>query len=202
MSTANSESRQPVDPALQEADAALIRQIAHGDKDAFAQLYDRYSRPLFATALRILNDATEAEDIIHDVFVSLWSKAGEFEADRGTAFGWAVTLTRNRAIDRLRTRKRRAELLDRSAPGDLGYNEGHHHESDSAGELWLKEKAAAVRGALAELSADQRSALELAFFGGLTQEEVAAKLKEPLGTVKARIRRGLLKLRETLAHRL
>jgi RNA polymerase sigma-70 factor (ECF subfamily) len=93
-------------------------------------------------------------------------------------------------------------LLEQSAPGDLGYNEGGSQDSSSAADLWLKEKSAAVRRAVADLGADQRAALELAFFSGLTQQEIAAKLQEPLGTVKARIRRGLLKLRDTLSHRL
>ncbi len=192
----------PVDPAQREKDTGLLRQVAAGDKAAFAELYDRLSRPLYTVVFRILNDGSEAEDIVHDVFISVWSKAGEFEATRGSAFAWIVTLARNRAIDRLRSRKRRNELLDRSAPIDLGYNEGGNQEADSAADLWLKEKSAAVRHAVADLASEQRAALELAFFGGLTQQEIAEKLKQPLGTVKARIRRGLLKLRDSLSQRL
>lgn len=192
----------PPSDAQHEADAQLLARIAQGDQAALGELYDRFSRPLYGAALRILNDSREAEDILHDVFVSLWDKAADFESSRGTAFSWVVTLTRNRAIDRVRSRKRRAELLSQSAPGDLGYNENHDTGSDSSDDLWLKEKAAAVREAVSALPKEQRSALELAFFGGLTQQEIAARLKEPLGTVKARIRRGLLKLRDALAHRL
>jgi len=202
MSSSPMESKPPPDKPKEEVDASLVQRIATGDREAFAQLYDRFSRPLLATALRILNDPTEAEDIVHDVFVSLWTKASDYEASRGTAFSWAITLTRNRAIDRLRSRKRRFELLDQSAPSDLGYNDTHTHDTTSAGDLFLKEKAAAVRSAVAELAADQRNALELAFFRGLTQQEIAAQLKQPLGTVKARIRRGLIKLRDSLAQRL
>lgn len=201
MSSAPSEPKSALNEAQIAADAALVRKIAGGDRDAFAQLYDRYSRPLYATAFRILSDATEAEDIVHDVFVALWTKAAEFDLNRGTAFSWAITFTRNRAIDRVRSRKRRMELLDKSAPSDLSYATGAD-QTDLGDELWYKEKAAAVRVAVKELAADQRSALELAFFGGLTQQEIAAKLQEPLGTVKARIRRGLLKLRDRLAQRL
>lgn len=182
----------------EDEDAELIRRVARGDREAFASVYDRYSRPLFAIALRVLNDAREAEDIVHDVFIALWNKAGDFESDRGTAFGWCVTLTRNRAIDRVRARKRRGELLAESAPADLGYDENQAENADSGDMLWQKEKAAVVRQALESLPAEQRSALQLAYFGGLTQQEIAAKLREPLGTVKARIRRGLLKLRELL----
>lgn len=201
MSSPPLEPRSTLNDAQAAADADLVRKIAGGDKEAFAQLYDRYSRPLYATAFRILSDATEAEDIVHDVFVALWTKAAEFDFNRGTAFSWAITFTRNRAIDRVRSRKRRLELLEQSAPSDLSFATGAD-QTDLGDGLWYKEKATAVRAAISELAADQRSALELAFFGGLTQQEIAAKLQEPLGTVKARIRRGLLKLRDRLARRL
>lgn len=190
----------PSGPRNDGEDAALLERVARGDRAAFGALYDRYSRPLFSIALRVLNDAREAEDIVHDVFVALWNKAGEFAAERGTAFGWCVTLTRNRAIDRVRARKRRGELLTQSAPSDLGYEENQADNADSGDMLWQKEKAAVVRQALEELPSEQRSALQLAYFGGLTQQEIAERLHEPLGTVKARIRRGLLRLRELLPH--
>lgn len=182
-----------------DGDAALLHRVASGDRDALAALYDRQARVLYATALRILNDAAEAEDIVHDVFVALWTKACEFDASRGSAIAWTLTLTRNRAIDRLRSRKRRGDLLQASEwsapqPGLAAA------AMDSAENLWHQEKAVVVRRAVGGLPADQRSALELAFFGGLTQQEIAARLQEPLGTIKARIRRGLLKLRDEVAH--
>lgn len=184
--------------ARHAADARLLGRVASGDRAAFSELYDRFSRPLYATAFRILNDANEAQDIVHDAFVAVWEKAETFETSRGTAFSWALTLTRNRAIDRLRSRRRRAELLDASAPSDLGLDENSSGPSadDSAS---ASDQAVAVRAAVATLPADQQRALELAFFGGLTQEEIATRLRTPLGTVKARIRRGLLKLRDQLA---
>lgn len=196
-------SSAPIEPDSSDTrregeDADLIKRVALGDRDAFAAIYDRYSRPLFSIALRVLNDSREAEDIVHDVFISLWNKAGDFEAERGTAFGWCVTLTRNRAIDRVRARKRRGELLTQSAPADLGYDENQADNVDSGDMLWQKEKAIVVREALENLPPEQRSALQLAYFSGLTQQEIAARLREPLGTVKARIRRGLLRLRELL----
>jgi RNA polymerase sigma-70 factor (ECF subfamily) len=182
------------------ADARLVQRIARGDKPAFAELYDRFSRPLYATALRIGRDATEAQDIVHDAFVTIWEKAAAFETARGTAFSWAVTLVRNRAIDRVRMRRRRSDLLAASVPADLGYGEP---AAGAAGDSAARsDDARAVRAAVATLPAEQQRALELAFFGGLTQEEIAQKLAEPLGTVKARIRRGLLKLRDSLARRL
>jgi len=180
-------------------DGELLRRVARRDRDAFAELYDRFSRPLYGTALRILQDAREAEDIVQEVFLALWEKAGVFEHERGSAFSWAVTLTRNRAIDRIRQRRRRSELLADSVPDDLGY--GDDTGDDSPGALVLKEQAGIVRAAVAALPAEQQRALQLAFFSGFTQQEIATQLGEPLGTVKARIRRGLLRLRETLSRR-
>jgi len=181
-------------------DAELLRRMTHSDREAFAQLYDRFARPLYATALRILSNASEAEDIVQDVFLALWERAAAFEPGRGSAFAWAVTLTRNRAIDRVRMRKRRSELLAETTAEDAGTqpsDAGPH----SADELVFKEQAGAVRAAVAALPPEQQRAVELAFFGGLTQQEIAEKLREPLGTVKARIRRGLLRLRDIMGGR-
>jgi RNA polymerase sigma-70 factor, ECF subfamily len=185
-------------------DAQLLSRAGACDQSALGELYDRWSRPLHALACNILRNPAESEDVLHDVFVTLWQKAADFDASRGHAFAWAATLVRNRSIDRLRSRVRRAELLDQAAPADLGYDETNHGATgtDSAGHLWLKEKASAVRRALATLPGDQRDALQLAYFGGLTQHEIAEKLSQPLGTIKARIRRGLLKLRDVLTPQL
>ncbi len=174
--------------------------MVRGDKSALAQLYDSLGRPLYSLAFRILNDSAEAQDIVQDVFLQIWQKAGTYDNSRGSVFGWAATLTRNRAIDRVRMRKRRTELLAESAP-DL-QPAPLADDEDSGASLWIKEKARAVRSALGQLAPDQQKAIELAFFSGLTQLQIAAKLNEPLGTIKARIRRGLLKLRETLPTRL
>ena len=181
------------------ADARLLRRMAARDRAAFAELYDRFAAPLHATALRIVNDRAEAQDLVHDVFLTLWDKAADFDDARGSAFAWAVTLVRNRAIDRVRSRRRRGELLGASVPADLGYEESTATAHETAA---LGDQARAVRAAVAALPAEQQRALELAFFSGLTQQEIAEKLSEPLGTVKARIRRGLLKLRDALPHRL
>jgi len=174
--------------------------MAGGDKSACSELYDRFSRPLYSLALRILNNRAEAEDVVQDVFIALWEKSGSFETSRGSAFGWAITLARNRAIDRLRTRRRRSTLLDESFSADIT-GAGPAPDPDSADDLIFKEKSHAVRTALSTLPNEQVRALELAFFSGLTQQEISARLQEPLGTVKARIRRGLLKLRDALAQR-
>jgi RNA polymerase sigma-70 factor (ECF subfamily) len=183
------------------ANTDLIRRMAGGDRDALAELYDNLSKPLYATARHILNDAAEAQDVVHDVFLSLWENAASFDSGRGAAFSWAVTLTRNRAIDRLRTRNNRARLLSNSIPDDLGYGGGPElMGADDRADLGYR--AVEVRSAMAGLPTEQQKALELAFFSGLTQKEIAEKLSEPIGTVKARIRRGLLKLRDALANRL
>lgn len=194
----------PVDPPppdeRQLADSRLISRVAEGDKSALGELYDRFSRPLYATALRVVQDAAEAQDIVHDVFITLWEKASSFDSTKGSAFSWAVTLVRNRAIDRVRMRRRRAELLTASAPSDLGYDEPHNGPAadDNAS---LGDEARTLRAAVATLPPDQKRALELAFFAGLTQQQIADQLSEPLGTVKARIRRALLKLRDLVARR-
>lgn len=192
---------QPLSPENRDAiDAALLKRMAAGEKAALAELYDRFSGPLYGIALRIVHEPAEAQDLVHDVFIALWDKAASFDHQRGTAFAWAVTSVRNRAIDRVRMRRRRAELLAQSAPGDLGLDEASAPPSavDAAAS---GDDAQAVRAAVATLPVDQKRALELAYFGGLTQEEIAKKLREPLGTIKARIRRGLLKLRDSLARR-
>ena len=179
--------------------AGLLAAWARGDKSALARLYDYLGKPLYSLAYRVTNDASEAQDIVQDVFLQMWHKAATFDSSRGSVFGWAATLTRNRAIDRVRMRKRRTELLAESAP-DL--QPAATNDSDAAASLWVREKAGAVRAALTQLAPEQQTAIELAFFGGLTQQQIAEKLDEPVGTIKARIRRGLLKLRETLPARL
>lgn len=193
----------PTDPTGDDRNrdqARLIAAMARGDKTAMAALYDQLSGPLYSLAHRMLGDAAEAQDLTQDIFLQLWRTAASYDAARGSVFSWAATLTRNRAIDRIRTRQRRSELLAEAAPelqpASLGAN------TDSAGSLWLQEKSAAVRTALAGLAPDQKQAIELAYFGGLTQQEIAARLNQPLGTIKARIRRGLLKLKDCLPARL
>lgn len=190
---------QPDLPGQRErVDAQLVGRIARGDQAALAALYDRFSGPLYGTALRVLRDPAEAQDVVHDAFVTLREKAGTFEIARGSAFTWAVTLVRNRAIDRVRMRRRRAEILAGSSPADLGYADTPAASSGSDAAA-LDDEARAIRAAVAALPLEQKRALELAFFSGLTQEEIAHQLSEPLGTVKARIRRGLLKLRDLVA---
>lgn len=184
----------------EQIDAALMSRVARGDRDAFGELYARFSGPLYGTALRILQDAAESQDVVHDGFLAIWNKASTYETSRGSVFSWALTMVRNRAIDRVRMRRRRQELLADAPLADTEHltTEAGPSGSDSAA---AQDEARTVRAAVATLPVDQQRALELAFFSGLTQEQIATKLGAPLGTVKARIRRGLLKLRETLTFR-
>jgi RNA polymerase sigma-70 factor (ECF subfamily) len=179
-----------------ELEIALLTRTGEGDRDSFAQLYDRYSGVLFSTAYRILNQQEAAEDLLQDVFLQIWEKAPTFDPQRGKPLTWAITLTRNRAIDRLRSTQRRQKLsaeIEREA-------EIHDYKTDlsSADEVSQSEKNRLVHGAVTQLSPEQRHVIELAFFSGLTQSEISEQLKEPLGTVKARIRRGMMRLRDLL----
>ena len=182
----------------QIADREMIERIGRGDQSAFSALYDRLSRPLYSLALRMLGDAGDAQDALQDVFLQIWSRAATYNPEQSTVFSWTVLLTRSRVIDRLRARKRRLRVVD-SATGDEDADVADASTMESAADTADKnDEAARVRSVLNNLPAEQREAIELAFFGDLTHHEIAARLGEPLGTIKARIRRGLLKLRERL----
>jgi RNA polymerase sigma-70 factor (ECF subfamily) len=176
----------------------LLRQVGAGDPESFEDLYDRFSGVLFCAALQILNDQREAEDVLQDVFVQIWDKAKLYSPSRGKPLTWAMTLTRNKAIDRLRSSQRRFRLQDQVEKETSSQSTSR----DSVDEVDALETSRIVRSAVLQLSKEQRQAIELAFFSGLTQNEIAEELSQPLGTVKARIRRGMLKLRELIATRL
>ncbi|HEV7923854.1 MAG TPA: sigma-70 family RNA polymerase sigma factor [Verrucomicrobiae bacterium] len=176
-------------------DAALLRRIVAKDRDAFAEFYDNNSTLLFSIACKILNDAGEAEDVLQETFVQIWEKAGNFDPRLGHPLGWAVTLVRNRAIDRLRASRRRNLLTEEASLESAVAANSSESANESVGG---REKAKLIHSAMVELPAEQRRAIELAFFSGLTQNEISEALHEPLGTIKARIRRGLLKLRDQL----
>ncbi len=184
------------EPALDfERDAELLRRIAGGDRFAFSDFYNQYSGLLFSIAVKVLNDSREAEDVLQEVFMQIWNKADTYDLLLGKPASWAVTLTRNKAIDRVRASQRRSKLLEQ-ATVEAGVLPD---DSPSANErLYGKENAEMIRSVVAALPSDQKRAIELAFFSGLTQDEIAKTLQEPLGTIKARIRRGMLKLREKL----
>jgi RNA polymerase sigma-70 factor, ECF subfamily len=179
----------------QQYEIDLIKRIANGDQTAFAALYDRLSPILYSVALRMMNDANEAEDVLQDGFVYIWQRAGTFDPNRGGPISWTILIVRNKAIDRLRVRLRGERLQELvSVSSELAADK----DDQSALEPLLRERRVQVKSALATLPDEQREALHLAFFSGLTHQQIAEKIAAPLGTIKARIRRGLLQLRQLL----
>jgi RNA polymerase sigma-70 factor (ECF subfamily) len=171
----------------------LIRRVAAGDREAFGRLYDRYAPLVFAFALRVLGRRPEAEDLLQEVFLQAWRQAAAYRQERGTPEAWLSTITRSRAIDRLRSIRRREKsfvpIQDPSGVDLPGRVEASGSESDAR---------LTLHGVLTELTTAQRIVLEMAYFEGLTQAEIATRLGEPLGTVKTRIRSGLERLRGLL----
>lgn len=181
----------------QASDADLMARLAAGEQWPMGVLYDRYVRLVFSLVLKILHDQERAEDIVQEVFVRVWRSAGSFQAGRGDFVNWLLGIAHNRAIDELRRRgsqRRHATIVDdEDALGSVS------DPADGPAEMaWIQEKRQAVQAALQDLPAEQRYAIELAYFGGLTQREIAAHTGAPLGTVKTRVRLGLQKLRDFL----
>ena len=171
----------------------LLKAIAAKDEAALAMLYDRYRIILFGLLMRILNNREEAEDVLQEVFLQVWRKAADFDQNRGRPFTWLVTLARSRGIDRLRTLAARERLAEAGAQG------ASEQTSDAATDAFKSEQRGLVTNALAQLPDEQKRPIMLAYFDGLTQSEIATRLGAPLGTVKTRMRTGLMKLREMLA---
>ena len=178
------------------SDTELLHAIARGDESALAALYDRYHSILLGLLLRILHSRVEAEDVLQEVFLQIWQRAANFDESRGRGFTWMVTLARSRAIDRLRA------LQSRQRADDTALRDGPEQVGDASQDAYHAEQREIVRAALAEIPEEQRRALLLAYFEGLTQSEIAARLGQPLGTVKTRMRSGMLKLRELLGEKM
>ena len=176
-----------------DADARIVARLAAGDMDAAAELYDRCAGQVLGLARRIVRNEGDAEEVVQDVFSQAWRTARAFEVSRGSVIGWLLVMTRTRAIDRLRARQSRPDTIAESyadtlrAPGP-----------SPSDQVLSDEQATRVRDALLALPAPQRQALELAYFEGLTQSEIAERLTEPLGTVKTRMRTALTVLRQRL----
>ncbi len=183
-----------------EAEVELLRRIGQGDRRSFEALYDRFSGLLFSTCYRVLNNQEAAEDTLQDVFIQIWEKAPFYDPARGKPLSWAVTLTRNKAIDRLRSAQRRQRLQENMQSESETFDQFDDGSSFDA--VASVETSKLVRETITQLSNDQRVAIELAFFSSLTQMEIAERLNVPLGTVKARIRRGMVKLRDVLSAQL
>ncbi len=177
--------------ALAEGDAELVTRLQRRDPQALAELYDRYGRIAYSLILRVVRDASLAEDLVQETFLRVWNRAQAFDAQRGAIGPWLLAVARNRAIDYLRSaggRERNALELEENAHPSL--------YTDMERDILASDKARLIRAALERLAPKQREVIELAYFEGLTQTEMAARLGEPLGTVKTWVRTALKNLRE------
>lgn len=181
------------------SDVDLVRAMAHGDERAATLLYDRTSAVLYGLALRVTGQQADAEEVVLDAFAQAWRDAARFDPARASVIAWLTMMVRSRALDLIRGRQRRARVTESAGqePGDAVAMSQPPLEVDVA--IEHAERAHAVTSALDTLPTPQREAIELAFFEGLTHPEVADRLREPLGTVKTRIRLGMQKLRDALA---
>jgi len=180
-----------------EEDAALVAALAADQVSALEQLYDRYSALVYSISLRVLHDHALAEDVTQEVFLRLWRQPASFDPERGRFISWISSVARNRALDELRKLSRRRGAEDQSEDAVLDVPDSGRGE-DPQEEAIFAEERIRVRAALAELPAAQREVIELAYFSGLTQVEIAERTGDPLGTIKTRVRLGMRKLREAL----
>ena len=177
------------------ADRSTLERMAAGDHEALAELYDRHARVVYSLALRIVRDQRDAEEVVQDVFAQAWRQSGRYSAGRGSVIAWLMTLTKSRAVDRVRGRRARPDASSDPEP-ILAMADGTVPADE---QLSMVARAGEVRAAVDALPLLQRLAVELAFYEGLTHTEIAERLEEPLGTVKTRIRQALLKLRDQLS---
>ena len=187
------------------SDAELMQAVGRREVKAVEALYDRYARLVFSTAYRVLGDAHAAEDVVQDVFVRLWRTPERYVEERGRFLGWMLSVTRNRAIDEVRSRRRRplteSQVWDPDEAGSLAEGTASTAASREMASAELVDQREMVRAALADLPEEQRVAIELAYYSGLTQAQIAERLATPLGTVKTRMRLGMRKMRVALEGR-
>jgi RNA polymerase sigma-70 factor, ECF subfamily len=181
--------------AAASEDLEAIRRVARGDADALAFLYDRHSRIIYSLAFRIVGDPPEAEEIVQDVFAQAWRQAERYDTSRGVVVAWLLMIARSRAIDRVRSRRGLPPL---APDGEKGLASMADPAEGPELQTLSTEQVRNVKRALDTLPLQQRMAIQLAFYEGLTHVEIAERLEEPLGTVKTRIRLGLLKLRSAV----
>ena len=184
---------QAVPHGTAEADISVVQRLAAGDRDAVAELYDRHAARILGLAIRIVRNSSDAEDVVQEVFSQAWRTAPNYQPARGTVAGWLLMMARSRAIDRLRSRQTRRDSGDAPDLDGLPADVAPVSEQLSA-----SQQAARVREAMMTLPVEQRTALELAYFEGLTQTEIAERTQTPLGTVKTRIRTALTSLRRSV----
>ena len=181
-------------------DRDLLMRIAQKDPVALSLLYDQYNRLLFGLLLSILKKKTEAEDLLQDVFSNIWEKADQYDPERGTGYTWIVSLTRNKGIDRLRSKvykeqKKQSTSLD----DDSVFHPLFSNENNPLEDTILSDRAERLKNALLQISEKQRKVIQISYFDGLSQTEISDEYDIPLGTVKTRMRDGMMKLREILS---
>lgn len=187
----------PSTHATSTIDADLLARVVKGDQQAFSQLYDRSSTLLFTLAVRILGNREEAAELLQDVYLEVWRKVSRYDVGRGTPVAWLITLTKSRAIDRLRARASRGYRATGARVEDTAVQVADPGPSPLETQT-EEELRSAVGAAVAGLPQSQQQAIELAYYEGLSHTEIATRLNQPLGTVKTRIKLGMSKLRESL----
>lgn len=189
----------PAPPSAPVTDHDLVGRAARGDQQAIGTLYDRYGDVLYAVAYRVVGQRADAEDVVIEAFAQAWRDATRFEASRGSVAGWLTMIARSRALDVVRARSRRDRITATAAADQPQRSPAMGDwRSDPSDSYDHAERRRQVQAALQTLSLPQRQAIELAFFEGLSQSEIAERLKEPLGTIKTRVRLGMQKLRDLL----
>lgn len=179
-----------------EEDVSLLKRIAQGEESALSDLYTRYAQLLYSFGMRVLRSSEETEDLMQDVFLQTWNKAHTYENVKGSVYTWLVTMTRNRAIDRVRSKgfKQQSRNIDMENITLIADTQSSNPLSRTV----LNEDQKIVTGALKQLSVDQQAVIALAYYDGHSQSEIASVLKIPLGTVKSRMRKGLSEMRSML----
>ena len=178
-------------------DEELMQRLFHRDLTAFRTLYERYGSLVYSTCLRVVRDAQIAEDMSQEIFLRVWRKPESFSAERGRFVTWLTSVTRNRAVDEIRSRNRRYRH-ETASPEEQEREVPASERMDPALTAELSDQRNLINIALEEIPAEQRECIQLAYFGGLTQQEISERLEQPLGTVKTRIRLGMQKLRAAL----
>ena len=174
--------------------ASLIDRVAEGDQSALSKLYDSTARLVYGLVLRILNEAPSAEEVLLDVFTQVWRQASQYDGKRGAPLAWIMTIARSRAIDRLRSTRQEQQRREPLDSVEVARSDSTDPEQDSV----IAERRLMVKRALAGLAPEQREVIELAYYSGMSHSEIAARLGQPLGTVKTRTRLGMIRLREAL----
>jgi RNA polymerase sigma-70 factor (ECF subfamily) len=181
-----------------EPDRRLVERMARGDEQALAALYDRFGPVLYGTALRIAGERADADEIVLDSFQQAWRDAARFREERGSVAAWLTMICRSRALDLVRSRVRRERAVNRAESAGAGDPPAMGQGPATGGGAEAGERGRIVAAAMAQLAPPQRQAIELAYFEGLSQSEIAERLREPLGTIKTRVRLGMQKLRDAL----